>query len=68
MTARLVNCPHCQRKVAWSTDNAWRPFCSERCKLTDLGAWANESYRIPAVELDDIDEEEVEKLNLISKN
>jgi endogenous inhibitor of DNA gyrase (YacG/DUF329 family) len=33
-----------------------------------LGAWANESYRIPAVELDDIDEEEVEKLNLISKN
>jgi len=28
--------------------NRWRPFCSERCRLTDLGAWATESYRIPA--------------------
>ena len=30
--------------------NAWRPFCSERCKLIDLGAWATERYRVPVVE------------------
>jgi len=28
-------------------DNAFRPFCSERCKLIDLGAWANDEYRLP---------------------
>jgi endogenous inhibitor of DNA gyrase (YacG/DUF329 family) len=36
--------------VAWSPDSAHRPFCSERCKLIDLGAWAEESYRIPMVD------------------
>ncbi|MDX1573477.1 MAG: DNA gyrase inhibitor YacG, partial [Methylophaga sp.] len=35
-----VNCPTCGRKVIWSEDNAFRPFCSERCKLIDLGEWA----------------------------
>ena len=30
--------------------NPWRPFCSERCKLVDLGAWADESYRVPVAE------------------
>jgi hypothetical protein len=34
--------------VAWRPDNAYRPFCSERCKQIDLGAWANEEYRVPA--------------------
>ena len=29
-------------------DPAWRPFCSERCKLRDLARWADESYRVPA--------------------
>jgi endogenous inhibitor of DNA gyrase (YacG/DUF329 family) len=29
-------------------DPRWRPFCSERCRISDLGAWATESYRIPA--------------------
>lgn len=33
--------------MVWDTRNAWRPFCSERCKLIDLGQWASESYRIP---------------------
>ena len=31
----------------YKTDNASRPFCSERCKLLDLGAWAEERYSIP---------------------
>jgi uncharacterized protein len=58
--ARLVNCPRCATKVVWSTENPWRPFCSEHCKTMDLGAWASESYRIPVVEYDDIDEHEAE--------
>jgi len=33
--------------VAWTAENRWRPFCSERCKLIDLGQWATEKYRVP---------------------
>jgi uncharacterized protein len=44
---RLVACPQCNALSEYSTDNAFRPFCSERCSLIDLGQWANESYRIP---------------------
>ena len=47
MNGRLVTCPQCGRSVAWDTANRYRPFCSERCRLIDLGAWASESYRIP---------------------
>ncbi len=42
----VVACPSCGKKIAWSTCNKYRPFCSERCKLTDLGAWAAERYRL----------------------
>ena len=42
-----VACPTCHTKVSWSTANPDRPFCSQRCKLIDLGAWASESHRIP---------------------
>jgi uncharacterized protein len=41
-----VACPECHRQVVWSEANPYRPFCSERCKLLDLGAWADESHRI----------------------
>jgi len=34
----------------WEPESPYRPFCSERCKLIDLGAWASESYRIPVAE------------------
>ncbi len=43
-----VECPTCKKSVAWIDSNTYRPFCSERCKLIDLGAWANEEYRVPA--------------------
>ena len=49
---RLVNCPHCGTPTPWSTANRYRPFCSERCKLIDFGAWATESYRVPVEEQD----------------
>lgn len=42
-----VKCPHCGKAVPWSPASRFRPFCSERCKLIDLGAWATESHRIP---------------------
>ena len=42
-----VNCPTCNKKVIWNEHSPERPFCSERCKLIDLGAWASESYTIP---------------------
>ena len=42
-----VKCPHCGRKLAWDASNKWRPFCSERCKLIDLGAWIAEEHAIP---------------------
>ena len=42
-----VNCPTCGAKVEWTEANKFRPFCSERCKQIDLGAWAEEQYKIP---------------------
>lgn len=36
--------------MLWTPDSVWRPFCSERCKLIDLGAWATERYRVPVAE------------------
>ncbi|MCL1076295.1 DNA gyrase inhibitor YacG [Shewanella dokdonensis] len=43
----VVKCPTCQKPVEWSAASAFRPFCSERCKLIDLGEWASEKYTIP---------------------
>ena len=50
-----VDCPQCGKKVDWLPENTFRPFCSERCKLIDFGAWANEEHSIPGEpELDDV--------------
>lgn len=46
--SRTVNCPTCGKGVVWDTQNKWRPFCCERCRLIDLGEWASESHRIAA--------------------
>ena len=43
----IVNCPTCQARVEWRPENSYRPFCSHRCKQSDLGAWAEEKYAIP---------------------
>jgi endogenous inhibitor of DNA gyrase (YacG/DUF329 family) len=47
-TGRIVTCPACGGDSVYSPENRYRPFCSERCKNVDLGAWASESYRLPA--------------------
>ena len=44
---RMVRCPTCNGPSAYGPQNPWRPFCSERCKLIDVGAWADESFRMP---------------------
>jgi endogenous inhibitor of DNA gyrase (YacG/DUF329 family) len=46
-TVRKVRCPQCGGELLWSPENPWRPFCCERCKQIDLGAWASDAYRIP---------------------
>lgn len=51
--SRSVACPTCGKSAEWTLQNAFRPFCSERCKLIDLGAWATEKYRVPITESND---------------
>lgn len=45
---RLVACPTCKQLAEFSPNNAFRPFCSQRCKLIDLGLWASEQFTISA--------------------
>ncbi len=45
---RVVTCPTCGGDSLYAPENRFRPFCSERCKNVDLGAWASEGYRVPA--------------------
>lgn len=44
---QTVQCPNCKKAVIWSSESPYRPFCSERCRIIDLGAWADGSYAIP---------------------
>jgi endogenous inhibitor of DNA gyrase (YacG/DUF329 family) len=46
--SKKVTCPTCGGKSVYDVNNAFRPFCSERCKNIDLGAWASESFRVPS--------------------
>lgn len=54
-----ITCPICKKETTWE-ENPWRPFCSERCKLIDLGKWASDGYRIEGEKKKE-DEEEKEK-------
>ena len=44
---KTVACPRCGAQAPYAPENKWRPFCSERCRMIDLGQWASESYRVP---------------------
>jgi len=57
-----VKCPTCARQVVWGPESPFRPFCSERCKQIDLGAWAAGKYAISS-DTQDGDSDEDEKLN-----
>jgi endogenous inhibitor of DNA gyrase (YacG/DUF329 family) len=56
VSERVVPCPTCKKPAVYSERNRWRPFCSERCRSIDLGAWASENYRVPAEAPKDGDE------------
>lgn len=55
-----VDCPQCSKRVVWEPNSLYRPFCSKRCQLLDLGAWAEESHRISGES--DMDEADIETL------
>ncbi len=44
---KTVPCPRCGALTPYAPENSWRPFCSERCRIIDLGNWASEAYRVP---------------------
>lgn len=49
-----VKCPTCRTPVVWRGESQYRPFCSRRCKLIDLGEWAQERYTVEAAEDDSL--------------
>ncbi|QFU21019.1 DNA gyrase inhibitor YacG [Shewanella eurypsychrophilus] len=55
-----VKCPTCQNDVVWSAESKFKPFCSDRCKLIDLGDWASEKHVIPVKS--EFDPEELDSL------
>lgn len=55
-----ITCPICKKKTTWE-ENPWRPFCSERCKLIDLGKWASGEYKIAGKEGEKADSKEEQK-------
>lgn len=44
---KIIPCPHCGEPANAGATNTWRPFCSRRCKMIDLGDWLTEEHRIP---------------------
>ncbi|NKB38906.1 MAG: DNA gyrase inhibitor YacG [Gammaproteobacteria bacterium] len=47
---KKYSCPNCAQPSSLDSANSWRPFCSERCRLIDLGEWMNESNKIASTE------------------
>lgn len=60
-----VKCPQCGKRVPWDDSAPWRPFCSERCRLIDLGQWAAEEHRIAGA---DVSPEEAQDHNQPQKD
>jgi len=63
----VVTCPICSKSVPWSPESQFRPFCSKKCQLIDLGEWAAEDRKIAAqpseqASMKDIDVEEIEAM------
>jgi len=52
----IVSCPTCKKSIRWQDSEEFRPFCSKRCQLIDLGEWANESHKIPGPPIEEEDE------------
>ena len=54
-----MKCPTCGKSIEWKKDNPFRPFCSERCQLIDLGRWVEGEYRVPGEALPEDHAEQV---------
>lgn len=52
MKTLFVKCPTCKKMVKWEKENSFKPFCTERCKLIDLGAWASGKHSIAGEKVD----------------
>jgi endogenous inhibitor of DNA gyrase (YacG/DUF329 family) len=62
----LVKCPTCRKEIEWS-ESEYRPFCSERCKLIDLGEWIEGGYSLPD-ESSPLTEEDLQKIETALEN
>jgi len=62
MMKSKIKCPQCRKETTW-TNNPDRPFCSERCRMLDLGQWADEEYRIAGRSQDTLSEDNIIFLN-----
>lgn len=51
MNQNQIKCPQCKKQHLYDVNSDFRPFCSERCKLIDLGAWAEMAYKVPTNEV-----------------
>lgn len=60
---KTVRCPKCGKPTQFSPENRFRPFCSERCQILDLGAWADETYRVPVNQNSDEENAAVNELS-----
>jgi len=56
-----VSCPRCKKKFNYHSSD-FRPFCSEKCRLIDLGQWLNETYTVPASKITPEEAEHLEQL------
>jgi uncharacterized protein len=56
-----VTCPTCKKKFNYY-NSEWRPFCTEKCRLIDLGHWLSESYTVPVQKLTEEEQETLEHL------
>ena len=52
MSPPIVKCPTCRREIDWA-NAPFKPFCSDRCRLIDLGAWLSEQRSIPGETVDE---------------
>lgn len=54
-----IHCPSCSKETEVPEDFRWRPFCSRRCKLADLGAWLDERYTLSRpLRADDLEDDD----------
>jgi uncharacterized protein len=62
---KLIICPICKKQTTWE-DNEFRPFCSERCKMIDFGAWVDEEYAVSDVSAEDFPNVKIAEIDLDS--